>query len=215
MRPPTRTFRVDHSTRATVRDLYWEWVRAEVDTPAGSPRYGDRQVHGLDNRMLQLLAKGERGRLTARDWESLRAAYRRLRGDYLDPLLSGGTHWSYRGLRITELYGLRIPNLTISLVPLAPSRRLEEFVAALDAGQETPDLSNHLVYEALRVAWDPARVRGCPILLAEIPEGPYVIAEGLTRLCVLLSRWEHRGRVPTVVRTLVGVSSRVREWRWW
>ncbi len=200
---------------ASERDLYWEWVRAEVDVPAGSARYLDRLGHGLDERRLSVLAGGAREQLSEPDWEALQAAFRRLRGDFLDPLLGPGTAWFYGDLPIAELREVRIPNLTISFVPIAPSRRLEEFVRALDAGKETPDLPNHLVYRQMRPIFDPARARGCPVLIAEQAQGPYVLAEGLTRTCVLLSRYLSGEPVPESLPVLVGVSPRARDWPWW
>lgn len=201
-------------TKASERDLYWEWVRAEVDIPAGSPRYPDRLGHGLDERRLSLLAGGEREELAEQDWEALRAAFRRLRGDFLDPLLGPGTQWFYGNLPVAELRDVRIPNLTISFVPIAPSRRLEEFVAALDSGKKTPNLDFLEVYRSMRQIFEPGRTRGCPVLIAERREGPYVLAEGLTRACVLVSRLSHGETVPAPVRVLLGVSSEARAWPW-
>lgn len=200
---------------ASERDLYWEWVRAEVDIPAGSPRYRDRLGHGLEERLLALLAQGEREWLGEPDWEALRTAYRRLREDFLDPLLGSGTRWFYGDLPVAELGQVRIPNLTISFVPIAPSRRLDELVAALDAGKETPGLPNHLIYRQMRPIFDATRARGCPILIAEQPEGPYVLAEGLTRLCIVLSRHLCGEPTPKSIRVLLGTSSRARDWPWW
>jgi len=199
---------------ATEEDLYWEWMRAEVDVPPGSPRYHDRFAHGLDARQLALLAGGDQGALGANDWNALRTAFRKLRGDYLDPLLGSGTRWAYGDLPIRELCEVRIPNLTISLVPLAPSRRLDEYVASLDSGKETPDLPNHLIYRFMRPLFDTRRAKGCPVFVAERPEGPYVLAEGLTRVCILVSRFVKGEPTPQSVRILLGVSDRAREWRW-
>lgn len=201
-------------TEASERDLYWEWVRAEVDVPVGSPRYTDRLGHGLDERRLSLLAQEAREKLTEGDWDALRVAYRRLRGDYLDPLFGSDTRWFYGDLPVAELPEVRIPNLTISFVPVAPSRRLAEFVAALDSGKETPQLPNHLIYRHMRPIFDSARARGCPILIAEHREGPYVLAEGLTRTCVVLSRAMHGEPTPATLRVLLGVSPRAHDWPW-
>lgn len=205
---------ISNLAKASERDVYWEWVRAEVDVPPGSPRSRDRRGHGLDARQLSLLAGGEKGALRPADWEALEAAFRRLRGNFLDPLLGSGTRWSYGELPVAELVAVKIPNLTISFVPLAPSRRLDEFVAALDGGKETPDLSNHLIYRFLRPVFDPRRARGCPVLIAERTEGALVLAEGLTRVCVLVSRHTLGEPTPRSIRVLLGVSPRAREWPW-
>lgn len=205
---------ISNLVNASERDLYWEWVRAEVDIPPGSPRYADRLGHGLDERQLSLLAEDRRGGFTDEDWEALRISFRRLREDYLDPLLGSGTQWFYGDLPANELAQVRIPNLTISFVPIAPSRSLEEFVDALDSGKETPALPNHLIYRFMRPIFDPLRVRGSPILISERREGPYVIAEGLTRACVLLSRAKKGESTPPTVHVLLGVSHRARDWPW-
>lgn len=209
-----RTLPLLKLTKASELDLYWEWVRAEVDIPVGSPRYSDRLANGLDQRRLSLLAHGEREGLDGQDWDALRAAYRRLRGTFLDPLLGSGTQWYYGDLPVFELREVLIPNLTISFVPIAPSRRLDEFVAALDSGKETPNLANHLLYRYMRPILDPARARGCPVFIAEHREGPYVLVEGLTRTCVLLSRTIHGEPVPSTLHILLGVSPRARDWGW-
>lgn len=206
---------LNHLEPASERDLYWEWVRAEVDVPPGGPRYADRLVHGLDERRLALLAQGKPEQLTGSDWGEVRAAYRRLRGDFLDPLLGSGTAWSYGSLPIRELGDVKIPNLTKSLLPIAPSRRLEELVRALEDGKETPGLPNHLVYRHLRPRFELERMRGTPVLIAAQTAGPYVLAEGLTRTCVLLSRRLRGERTPASLRVLVGVTPRAPEWRWW
>ena len=206
---------VRNLTPATERDLYWEWVRAEVDPPPGSPRSADRQAHGLSGRRLTLLATGDPTALGTDDREALRSAFRALRGEYLDPLLGSAVRWYYGDLDLTELGSVRIPNLTVSLVPLAPSRRLEEFVRSLDDGRETPKLPNHLVYRFLRTRFEFARVRGSPVLIAERRDGPYVLAEGLTRACVLQSRWAAGEDGPPSWRVLLGVSRAARRWAWW
>ncbi len=205
---------ISNRAEASEQDLYWEWVRAEVDVPPGSPRYTDRLGHGLDARQLSLLAHGERKAVRGEDREAFRSAYRALRGDFLDPLLGSGTRWYYGDLPGAELGAVKIPNLTISFVPLAPSRRLDEFAAALDAGRETPRLPNHLAYRFLRSGFDPPRARGCPILIAERPQGPYVLAEGVTRACVLVSRSTKGEPVPRSIRVLLGVSARAHAWPW-
>lgn len=209
-----RTLPLSNLTEASERDLYWEWVRAEVDIPVGSPRYNDRLGHGLDEGRLLLLAQGEREKLSEEDWDALRIAYRRLRGDYLDPLLGLDTRWFYGDLPVAELPDVRIPNLTISFVPIAPSRRLAEFVAALDSGKETTNLPNHLIYRHMRPVFDSVRARGCPILIAERREGPYVLAEGLTRTCVVLSLALHGESTPAALRVLLGLSARAHDWPW-
>lgn len=200
---------------ASERDLYWEWVRAEIDVPEGSPRQSDRQRHGLPPRVVALLERGDRTALDEPDWDKIRRAFRTLRGRYLDPLLDSGTRWYYGRLSVAEFAEVSIPNLTISFVPLAPSRRFEQFVRALDAGGKTPKDTFYKVYRHMRPIFDPGRVRGCPVLIAERVEGPYVLAEGATRSCILVSRRHHGEAVPRSFPVLVGVTSRAREWTWW
>ncbi len=200
---------------ATERDLYWEWLRAELDVPHEGPRSERHTVHGLEPRLLSILERGDRAALRESEWGDLRTAFRRLRGDYLEPLLDGSTIWKYGDLQVAELAEIRIPNLTISLVPVAPTRLLAEYAAAMDAGRETPGLPNLGVYRALRRGFETGRSRGCLVLIAELPAGPYVLAEGLTRASVLVSRRRQGESVPSVLRVLLGVTPRVREWSWW
>jgi hypothetical protein len=200
---------------ASEADLYWEWLRAEVDQSPGNPRAAYRAAQaGLDSRLLDHLARDDRKGLLEEDWAHLRRAFHGIRGDYLDSLLTPRTQWSYGNLAVPDLNSVRIINATISFVPLAPSRRIEEFVAALDAGQETPNLDFLEVYRSMRPVFDPDRARGCPVLIAERRQGPYVLAEGLTRACVLVSRLGHGEAVPASVKVLLGVSLEARAWTW-
>ena len=116
---------------------------------------------------------------------------------------------------MAELGAVKIPNRTISLVPFAPSRRLDKLVGALDAGKETPNLNNHLIYRFMRPRFDPARARGCPVLIAERSEGPYVLAEGMARMCALLSRRMADEPTSESIPVLRGVSSAASRGQWW
>ncbi len=202
-------------TPATELDLYWEWMRAEVHQQPGNPRAAYRVAQaGLEARLLDRLARDDRQGLSADDWAGLRRAFHGIRGDYIDALLGPRTRWSYGRISVADLGSIRIINATISFVPLAPSRRIGEFVAALDAGRRTPNLDFLEVYRSMRRVFDPSKARGCPVLIAERKEGPYVLAEGLTRACVLISRLGHGEDVPASVKVLLGVSPQARAWPW-
>lgn len=211
--PPWQVIR--DLTPATENDLIWEWVRAEVDIPDGDPRVHRRQQHGLDSRLLDVLAAGRKESLAEGDWGRLRDAYLRLRGSYLGPLLGPGTRWAYGEIPVPDLREIRLPNLTISFVPLAPTRRLEEFVRALDQGKETPGDQFSSVYRRRRPTFDLVRARGRPVLIAERDSGPYVLAEGLTRVSVLVSRRAHGESVPDTLPVMLGTSPQARLWPWW
>jgi hypothetical protein len=218
-RPPsgfaTERAMIHNLVPASEADLYWEWMRAEVDQPPGSPRAAYRAAQaGLETRVLDHLARNDRTGLSEEDWVRIRRGFHGIRGTYLDPLLSPSTRWSNGTLPVAELGSVGIINATISFVPLAHSRRIDEFVAALEAGRKTPNLDFFEVYRSMRQVFDPARSRGCLVLIAERTEGPYVLAEGLTRACVLVSRLARQEPVPTSVKVLLGVSSEARTWPW-
>jgi hypothetical protein len=84
----------------------------------------------------------------------------------------------------------------------------------LDAGRPTPKLNFLDVYRSMRTVFDFRRARGCPVLIAERTEGPYVLAEGLTRVCVLMSRRARGETVPPGVKVLLGVTPNAPEWPW-
>ena len=71
---------------------------------------------------------------------------------------------------------------------LAPSRKLEEFADALDAGHVTSGEEEFASnYRKVHDSFSSQRMRGRPIVVAENVEGPFTILEGYTRLTTITS----------------------------
>jgi hypothetical protein len=207
---------VRNLTSSSERDLLWEWMRAEIDHHPGNPRADYRTGQAaLEAHLHDRLARNDREGLSDEDWTRLRQALHGIRGDYIAPFLTARTTWSYGDFAIADLGSVRLINATISFLPLAPSRRIDDFVASLDEGNATPNDDFSDVYHSMRIVFDSKRARGCPVLIAQRPEGPYVLAEGLTRACVLVSRWRSGEATPPSIRVLLGVSLDAPRWRWW
>ncbi len=98
-------------------------------------------------------------------------------------------------------------------VERAPSRLLGEFVAAADKRLGAiPDFDTP--YSQIRASFDPRKSKGVPILVATDAEGPYTIAEGLTRLTCLVSL-KQQGRIRLEsVNAMLGVNPRFAMWKW-
>lgn len=196
--------------RCSEREFLWNIAYSENHSQS---RHGDRWRNALGPEVSSSLDRGDRSALTEPDWSRIRAAFQEARGDYLTPLLELQPEW-YRGsLELRCLPDL----LLIDWEPfrrLAPSRKLGEFVHALDEGRDSaPDFFAER-YRRLRPTFDLEKVRGIPILVAERREGPYLEIDGLTRMSILVSRWERGEAVPPRVEVLLGVSAELRRWKW-
>jgi hypothetical protein len=148
------------------------------------------------------------------DRAAVEGAARKMRGGYLDPILALEPDWYTGVLEVSELPRVRLIRLG-AFLGIAPNRRLDQFVAALDAGGDTSDDGFGEKYRLLRPNFDPARMRGLPILVAEREEGPYTEVEGLTRMSCPLSKMTRREAVPDSVSAILGVSPRICEWNFY
>jgi hypothetical protein len=101
-------------------------------------------------------------------------------------------------------------NLRI-FVRIAPSRRLMDMTTALDHGS-VPQGWDPLNYPRLRSTFKLSRMHGNPILVAQRPSGPYTLIEGVTRMCVLLSK-SLQGEIDLPhIPVVLGVSRRFDRW---
>jgi hypothetical protein len=193
-------------TPASEDDFFWEFARAESD----SPRFGPSYERALGGALLARLASDDQGGLTETDRASIRSAVLGVRGGYVSSLVGLGVRW-YRGhLPIQELLNVRVLRLP-AFTNLAPSRRLSEFVDMLDSGNLTQGDDFGANYARVRPRFDPKRSRGLPVVVADNVLGPYLEIEGLTRMAVLVSRFM-REKVPLRVPMMLGVCTRLTEW---
>jgi hypothetical protein len=196
--------------RATVRDLLWNFARAEFELPPQGPRHTQPI---LSDRLREGVARGARERFTRADWAQLREAVLSTRATIVSPLFTLVRSWFLAELEPDDLAKLRVMNLRI-FTSLVPSRRLPDLAAALDRGV-FPEVWDPRHYRHLRAAFDLDRMYGLPIVVGERSAGPLIIVEGTTRLSVIATkqaRGEWDGRP---VPTLIGVGAQLGTWEWY
>jgi hypothetical protein len=196
------------SLRAVSADgIFGQLAFAELSSPL-LLEYYDREVGSARTAKLRGSAYEE---WSPTDRAAVENAARKMRGGYLGPILALEPDWYVGLLDVSELARVRLIRLA-AFSAIAPSRLLDQFVAALDAGRDTPGDRFGAKYRLLRPNFDPSRMRGLPILVAEMEEGPYTEVEGLTRMSCLLSRRTNGEVTPDSISAILGVSPRIRQW---
>jgi hypothetical protein len=194
----------------SVRNLFWNFARAEFETPEGGLRHTQPKISPA---LKERVVRDERDCLSDEDWTALREAVLSTRADPVQPLLDLGLEWFVGKLPSSEWATVRVMNLHI-FTHLAPSRHLAELATALDEGA-VPAVWTPSNYSYLRSRFDPARMHGDPILVARRPAGPYTLVEGTTRMCVLLSK-ERAGEIDVPwVPAVLGVSPDLDRWEFY
>ena len=196
---------------ATLSDFLWEFALAETQN---DERHDRMYSQGLGPDLFRRVRSNQRQELEAVDLGRLRATIEATRPDYLSPLLSLELAWNVGWIETHALSELRIPALNI-FRPLAPSRRLSDFVASLEASPSHPGLAVEENFRRIRPAFDPSRMLGAPVVIGEGATGPFTIVEGMTRLSVLCSRERHAESVPQGIRLIVGIGLRASRWPFW
>lgn len=179
-----------------------------------SPRHRDRVAAWVESSMRTKLLAKPPDSWNGVEQRAAREAVLGYRGPILKELLDLRPTWSEVSIVPEELAALE----TISFLPfetLAPDRKLGTLVAAMDAGQETPNDGFSAGYRALRSKFDPAKTRGHPSIVAVEESGPFIVFEGLTRLSVLQSLKTHDQKIPDPIGLYLGVSDRLRSWRFY
>ena len=195
--------------RVPDRELYWNFIAAE----ANSSRYGGYYAD-LPPRLLDLVKGGAHEEISDAEWPVLKAAVIRLRRPLVEQVVELGTDWYEGTLASPSLDAVRVLNFA-PFVRLAPSRRLREFVTALDAGKDPPgDEGFGKNYRRFRANFDPAKIVGRPVLVAPNLGVPYTEIEGLTRMCTFISKRRAGDAVPPQVPALVGVCMQFDQWQW-
>jgi hypothetical protein len=193
-------------TKCSVRELYWSFARAEFEiTPLGVRH----TQPSISSRVLERVLRNQKEKMTDSDWKQLRRAVVSTREDIVVPLTNLRLQWFTAQLPAAMWGNLRVMNLHI-FETLAPTRRLEELSAALDRG-DFPRIWDPSYYPRLRASFQPSRMHGDPIAIAERVTGPYTLVEGTTRMCALFSM-RSRGQTDlSRVTFLLGVSPRVHQ----
>jgi hypothetical protein len=193
--------------RGSTRDLFWNFARAEFEVPAHGLRHTQPVFsQALRDRVLQ----DERATFSDEDWDALGKAVLSVRSDIVQPLLDSGAAWFLGELPSKEWANLRVMNLRM-FANIAPSRRLIDLTAALDRGA-VPLGWKPSNYPQLRSTFDLPFMHGTPIVVAPESTGPYTLVEGVTRMCVLLSK-NNLGEIDVPsIPMLLGVNPRWAEW---
>lgn len=88
---------------------------------------------------------------------------------------------------------------------LVPTRKQSELACALDSGQSTPDDKSTVKHKRMRPHFEASSVKGRPMLVGDVAEGPYVEFEGLTRLCCVYSAKVRLRERPDGLPAVLGV----------
>ena len=196
--------------KGSVRDLFWNFARAEFEIPNHVLRHDQPAIsQALKDRIL----RDERATFTEEDWEALRKAVLSTRSPIVQPLIDLGTDW-FLGELPSNMWGeVRVMNLLI-FVNISPTRRLMELATALDKGVVPVDW-NPSNYLHLRSTFDLSIMHRDPIVVAEHPTGPYILVEGVARMCVPLSRQNHGEIEVARLPMLLGVCPRLGQWEFY
>ena len=188
--------------------VIWIFVQSELD----SPRWSRRLLPNLSHALTTKVRSDDYAAVTGYERTELRRAIVAHRGRFVESLLQPATKWTSVILDVTILAELRVV-AEKDFVERAPSRLLGEFAAAADAGASTiPDFD--IPYSKIRASFDPGRSRGVPILVATDENGPYTIAEGLTRLTCLVSL-KREGQIGVEsIDAVLGVNPSFAAWNW-
>ena len=194
---------------ANAQDVFWNFARAEFEVPLG----GARHTQPVIPETLRTKAiRGERENLSSDEWHRLEKALLSTRGTIVTPVLDRVREWRLVELLSKELPDLRVMNLRI-FSSVAPSRRLDDFAAALDRG-EFPRIWDPKFYRDLRARFDLRRMHGVPILVATRRSGPYTVVEGTTRISVMVSKLITRELKVRAVPAVLGLGGRLKGWEW-
>ena len=157
------------------------------------------------------LRRFQRGELLHEyDLQALEAAIRMFRAPLLRSLLPIAREWYTCALPMRELENLKV---TVGFPPFAqaaPSGLFGELASVPTTERPIPADA----ISRLRSGFDLTAMKGCPIVVAESTQGPYLLVEGYTRCCVALLK--HRegefdeGRMPL----FLGIVSGLAEWEW-
>jgi hypothetical protein len=196
--------------KGSVRDLFWNFARAEFEIPESGPRHTQPRI---SSELRERVLRDEGTALSDADWEELRAAVLSTRADILEALLDERLKWYRAELPASEWPTVRVMDLQI-FTRIAPSRHLLELATALDAGA-VPSVWSPSNYPRLRAAFDRSRMHGDPVLVAQRRAGPYTLIEGTTRMCVLVSRHVDGEVEPRSIPVVLGVGPHVDRWEFY
>lgn len=166
------------------------WAVAEIDSSRWS-----RYYRALLSEAVFGKANSESPTLSEQEWAQLEAVVRRTRSPLLNGLLCLPINWFEGKLPTKELAEVAIINLD-RFNNVAPSKIFLDLAkAGILPRQE---------------GFDPSKMRGFPILVAQRSEGPYCLVEGYCRCGdILLSKSAYH------LPVILGVSEHIKRWVWY
>jgi len=187
-----------------------DWlVLAEVEL--SSARWGGQFDALLDPEVARRLRSTSASLWMQRDRELVNRAFDSYRGGFLRSITALGVTWTEATISPGEISLLRV-----TAGPwwggLTPAWDLATLLAAINRGRDTPDPTFSRGVRELTRSFDPAKVRGRPILVGQAAEGPLTILEGTTRLLAVLSKFGAKQLVPAAIPVYVGLTPRFGEW---
>lgn len=191
----------------SIQDLVWNWGRAEVESKRFSQFYDS-----LSPQLQNLITLDKRDELGPADWDVLTRIVLSSRLPLLAGLIRLQTIWHTGILSFDKLPELMLMGWP-PFVTLSPSRRIVDFVAALDKGQAPPREEGFLAnYQDLKGRFEIGTMHGFPILVSLRLAGPYIILEGYSRLSVLTSKYLDGEIKAGEVQAVLGICDKLQHW---
>lgn len=191
----------------TTAEMLWDWALAEWE----SSRFGSWYPNAPEAvERLRSGAPYDHAQIFDQRIASTVATVHNL---LLKDVLPARLRWRRVLLAPDELAPLRILNLPEFRTLLPHSAVLGDMVALLESNPAPlRDIPLLRAYHEVRDSFDPALIRGAPILLAEHEEGPFHIMEGHRRLASTLAQFSDGRRTPHEVAAILGIWPGLKAW---
>jgi hypothetical protein len=194
-----------HLLPADEFDMIWQWARAENQ----SDRFGP--LYCLSTAIRQQLVSDNPSVLTPQDRATLKSEVLRIRGPLLRGLIRLCACWYTTVFELQDL--ARVETMYWPpFVAIAPSRKLNDFVAALDKGISTPNDDFLNTYRRMRAKFSIREMHGHPIFVSETDSGPYILVEGYSRLTSLNSQYMNGELSLGTFSAVLGICPNLRDW---
>jgi hypothetical protein len=175
------------------------WAEAELY----SPRYASMLEAYLGGQTIGRLRAGPSTGWAELDRNAAVAAIRCLRAPLIEPLRVGVSEWNEASVANADL-----PELRTTKIPgfrnRADDLRLTTLLDAVDTQRPSDTEGFTINFRDYLSKFEKEPIHGRPILVTEKLSGPYVIAEGTTRLVALLSFARSGRSFPAPIPVYVG-----------
>lgn len=188
-------------------EMLWDWALAEWESSRFGRFYPDRPD------VIARLRSGAPYDHSQLFDQRIATTVAGVHAPLLKDVLPARVPWQRVALRPDELAELRILNMREFQMLSPHSPLLRDLTAALEAdGEKTRNLPLPRAYREVAASFDPALMRGAPILLAMTPEGPFHVLEGHRRLTTLHAR-HCAGRLDVAeIAAILGLWPGLKDW---